>query len=83
MKPRFVHDCVNPGCCTFVGSTLVCDVYVYRSMLDEQGMIMRHSDEGADYHSFPTMAMAERGAAQNADMRAAYELVKLHGLKIA
>ena len=55
MKPRFTHDCTNPGCCTFVGATNHHDVYVTRG----GGLIMRWGDDGPEYSSMPTRGLAE------------------------
>ena len=41
ITPSFEHDCTNPGCCTFVGRTLRCDVYKTRS----GGLIMRDGED--------------------------------------
>lgn len=70
--PRFKHDCENPGCCEFVGRTLRCDVYKTRS----GGLIMRGSDDGPDYRSYPTMMMARVVAKRDAEAFHAVQLVE-------
>lgn len=76
-QPRFTHDCTNPGCCTFVGRTLRCDVYVYGSILGEKGIIMRSSSDGPDYSSYPTMDIARRVAEVDAETFHAVQLAEL------
>jgi len=73
--PQFEHDCVNVGCCTFVGRTLNCDVYSTRT----GGILMRASSEGADYRSYPSMAIAQMAAARSAETFHAVQLVEQHG----
>jgi hypothetical protein len=73
--PRFEHDCLRPGCCRYAGRTLNCDVYAYGSMLDETGMIMRRSDDGPDYSSWPALRYAEMAAAEDAEVFHAVQLV--------
>ena len=73
--PRFIHDCTNPGCCTFVGRTLRCDVYGSRS----GGLIMRHGDDGPDYRSYPTRGIARMAAEDNAETFHAVQLVEAGG----
>jgi hypothetical protein len=75
--PRFEHDCINPDCCRFVGRTLRCDVYVYRSVLGEQGVIMRTSSDGPDYSSTPSMEWFRRLAEVDAEAFHALQLVEL------
>lgn len=80
ITPRFEHDCVNPGCCTFVGRTLRCDVYTYKSSLGEQGIIMRHGSDGPDYSSWPLMRYARMAAHDDAEMYHAVQMVDaMHG----
>lgn len=61
--PHFRHDCMNPNCCRYVGSTQhkgadgrVFDVYAYTNMMKEPSIIIRFSDEGSDYRSMPVAA---------------------------
>ena len=75
VTPRFIHDCVT-GCCRFAGRTLRCDVYVYGSMLGETGMIMRHSDDGPDYSSYPAMRYARMSAERDAEVFHAVQLAE-------
>jgi hypothetical protein len=70
--PRFQHDCDRIGCCTFVGLTLNCDVYHTRS----GGVIMRASSEGADYRSYPSLAIAQVTADRSAETFHAVQLVQ-------
>jgi hypothetical protein len=79
--PRFDHDCINPGCCTFAGRTLRCDVYTHRSMLGERGLIMRASSDGPDYRSWPSLRYAEMSARDDAEVFHALELVRALGSK--
>jgi hypothetical protein len=72
MTPRFKHDCTSPGCCTFKGRTLHSDVYAMRS----GGLIMRRSDDGPDYSSWPTMPIAELVAEQDAETFHAVQLAR-------
>ena len=74
--PRFEHDCTNPGCCTFVGRTLRCDVYVHGSILGEKGMIMRSSSDGPDYRSWPALSYARRVAEHDAEVFHAVQLAE-------
>lgn len=74
--PQFEHDCINPGCCRFAGRTLRCDVYVYTSMMGETGVIMRRSDDGPDYSSYPAMRYAHMAAAQDAETFHAVQLAE-------
>ncbi len=76
--PRFQHDCTNPGCCTFIGRTMRCDVYSYRSSLGEPGMIMRWSSDGPDYSSWPMMRYAVMAAETDAEVFHAVQLVEAH-----
>lgn len=69
---RFAHDCTNPGCCTFVGETLNCDIYITRS----RGLLMRFSNDGPDYRSFPSMDIAGRVARRDAEVFHAIQLAK-------
>jgi hypothetical protein len=71
--PRFARDC-GTGCCTFVGRTLRSDVYVTRS----GGMIMRDGNDGPDYCSYLTMAIAHMVAARCPEGFHAVELVERH-----
>lgn len=71
---RFEHDCLNPGCCTFVGRTLRSDVYVTRS----GGLIMRDGNDGPDYRSYPTMAIARMVAARCPEGFHAVQLADAH-----
>jgi hypothetical protein len=55
--PHFRHDCLNPHCCRYVGSTApgdnagVFDVYAYNvDAIDGQKIIIRFGEDG-DYHS--------------------------------
>lgn len=73
-SPRFVHDCVNPNCCRFAGLTPKSDVYVYTSMLGEPGLIMRQSDDGPDYRSWPTLHLAGLSAKHDDEVRLALQL---------
>ena len=75
ITPRFEHDCTNPGCCTFVGRTLRCDVYTTRS----GGLIMRDGDDGPDYRSYPTMQIALLVAENDAEAFHAVQLVEASG----
>lgn len=70
--PRFTHDCTNPGCCTFVGRTLRCDVYKTR----EGGLIMRDGDDGPDYRSYPAMRFAHMVAERDAETFHAVQLAE-------
>jgi hypothetical protein len=58
VTPRFTHDCDNPGCCIFLGQTLSCDVYMYRSILNENGILMRYSSDGPDNSTWPSLHYA-------------------------
>ena len=73
--PRFTHDCVNPGCCTFVGRTLRSDVYATRS----GGIVMRWGNDGPEYSSLPTMGLAHRVAEGDAEWFHAVQLVEKSG----
>jgi len=75
ITPRFEHDCTNPGCCTFVGRTLRCDVYTTRG----GGLIMRDGDDGPDYRSYPTMQIALLVAENDAEAFHAVQLVEASG----
>lgn len=70
--PRFLHDCENPGCCTFMGRTMLCDVYTTRS----GGLIMRDGDDGPSYRSFPTMMLAHMVADIDAEVFHAVQLAE-------
>jgi hypothetical protein len=53
--PYYRHDCMNPHCCRYVGSTPFSDsdcfdVYAYKH---GESMIIRHSSEEGDYRSMP------------------------------
>lgn len=70
--PRFEHDCNDPGCCTFVGRTMRCDVYRTRG----GGLIMREGDDGPSYRSYPTMRIAQLVAHDDAETFHAVQLVE-------
>lgn len=75
--PHFKHDCMNPRCCTYVGSGDVLgaddkpkyfDVYVYTSLKNSThahiSLNIREGDDGWDYLTTPldnAMAYAARG----------------------
>lgn len=77
--PRFTHDCTQPGCCRFVGRTLRTDVYTHRSTLGEAGLIMRLSDDGPDYRSWPSLRYARLAAQDDAEVFHALQLVEAAG----
>ena len=77
--PRFTHDCNDPGCCTFVGRTMRCDVYTYGSLRGERGIIMRRSSDGPDYSSWPEMRFARMAAQHDAEVFHAVQLVENSG----
>lgn len=74
--PRFKHDCIDEGCCRFVGRTLRCDVYTHRSVMGEQGMIMRSGDDGPDYRSWPGLTYARMAADHDPEVFHALQLVE-------
>jgi hypothetical protein len=49
--PYYRHDCFNPHCCHYAGSSeeLKVDVYTYRNLHEKPSMIIRKSNEGHDY----------------------------------
>lgn len=62
-KPRFKHDCDDANCCTFLGQTLKCDVYlVSKTAFGGPGLVMRRGSDGDDYSSFPKLEYARQVA---------------------
>lgn len=77
-KPRFVHDCDRPDCCTFVGHTMRYDVYRTRGNSDrEPGIIMRWGNSGPEYSSLPTLGLAK--TIPDAEWFHGVQLVENHG----
>lgn len=72
MPAFFQHDC-GPPCCTYAGSTNSADVYLTKS----QGIIIRKSDEGSDYRSFPIEIYQRPCFADDLEVQAALALVKV------
>jgi len=68
--PKFVHDCTNIDCCTFVGRTLRCDVYRTR----DGGLILRDGNDGPDYRCYPTVQIALLVAQHDAETLHAAQL---------
>lgn len=53
--PLFKHDCMNPRCCRYIGSTKTSDVYTYgadKNWDNDRGVIIRKGDEGNDYLAY-------------------------------
>lgn len=74
--PMFTHDCGNPDCCKYLGSTNWADVYSYKSALDSRGVIARWSSDGPDYHCWPLLSWLEVSAPKDPSWAAVYEIVK-------
>ena len=77
MTPRFTHDCAQKDCCTFLGQTLTCDVYISRGGT----VILREGDEGPDYRSYSSENLARHLAKDDPEMFHALQLVENHRAK--
>lgn len=75
-RPRFIHDCVNPGHCTFVGRTLRCDVYVTRG---NDWVFMRHDDDEFTGYRGYSGEKARLTARDDAEVFHAVQLAKAAG----
>jgi hypothetical protein len=54
--PFYKHDCMNPRCCKYIGSTDCTDVYLYgthSAFDDRKGVLIRFGDDGPEYSSLP------------------------------
>lgn len=68
----FQHDC-GPPCCTFAGSTNSADVYLTKA----GSILIRKSNEGSDYRSFPAEVYRQPHFANDAEVQAALVLIGL------
>jgi len=87
--PHYKHDCINPCCCTYMGSGDVLvndkpryfDVYAYRTLKgtpsEHTALNIRVGDDGPDYHNAALEHMPAaiaKGPQHNALYAAAYEV---------
>lgn len=52
--PLYEHDCTNPGCCQFIGTLNLTDIYTHgHNNKTGPGILVRSSSTPWDYVSYP------------------------------